>query len=261
MVKNMEKLLVVKVGGKVVENASSLQAMLDRFAAHEGRKVLVHGGGVMATRVAHAMGVDTTMVEGRRITGDKMIDVVTMVYGGLVNKRIVAMLQSMGLNAVGLCGADMNVMLSTKRPVQNGIDYGWVGDVKRVDDRALSTLVEDGVVPVLAPLTHDGKGHILNTNADTIAAEAAKGLASRYDVTLVYCFEKNGVLLNPDDDDSVISSLSFHQFQEMKTAGIISEGMIPKLSNAFKALQSGAREVVVTSVAHLDDLSQGTHLL
>ena len=248
----MEKLLVVKVGGKVVENASSLQAMLAHFAAHEGRKVLVHGGGVMATSVARAMGVDTTMVEGRRITGDKMIDVVTMVYGGLVNKRIVAMLECMGLNAVGLCGADMNIMLSTKRPVVDGIDYGWGGDVKRVDAHALSTLVETGVVPVLAPLTHDGKGHILNTNADTIAAETARSLASRYDVTLVYCFEKNGVLLDP--------GAGARQFQELKASGVINQGMIPKLSNAFKALQSGVREVVITSVAHLDDLSQGTHL-
>lgn len=256
----MEKLLVVKVGGKVVENASSLQVMLARFAAHEGRKVLVHGGGVMATSVARAMGVDTTMVEGRRITGDKMIDVVTMVYGGLVNKRIVAMLECMGLNAVGLCGADMNIMLSSKRPVVDGIDYGWVGDVKRVDAHALSTLVETGVVPVLAPLTHDGKGHILNTNADTIAAETARSLASCYDVTLVYCFEKNGVLLDPGDDGSVIASLQLRQFQELKASGIINQGMIPKLSNAFKALQSGVREVVITSVAHLDDLSQGTHL-
>ncbi len=256
----MEQIIVVKVGGKVVENPEALNGLIKGFSALKCRKVMVHGGGVMATRVADAMGIKTTMVEGRRITSDQMIDVVTMVYGGLVNKRIVAQLQHHSVKAVGLCGADMNIMLADRRPPVKGIDYGWVGDVKHVDGKALSTIVESGVVPVIAPLTHDGKGQLLNTNADTIAAEVAKGLASLYDVTLVYCFEKNGVLLNPDDDDSVLHSLKASQYEAMKEMGIIKDGMVPKLDNAFSTLKHGVKEVIITSAASLGDLSRGTHI-
>lgn len=254
-----EKLLLVKVGGKVVENPSALNQLITDLSNVEGRKVLVHGGGVLATKTASALGIETTMVEGRRVTDDKMIDVVTMVYAGLVNKRVVSLLQSKGTNAIGLCGADMNVILSDKRPVKT-VDYGWVGDVKKVDGKALSSLIESGVVPVLAPLTHDGQGHILNTNADTIAAETAKGLAAYYDVTLVFCFEKQGVLADANDDNSVIASLNHQQYEAYKSEGVITDGMIPKLDNAFSTIENGVKEVVITHANSLNDLTQGTHI-
>lgn len=254
-----EQLLLVKVGGKVVENPDALSQLIDDLSLLKGRKVVVHGGGVLATKTATALGIKTTMVDGRRITDDNMIDVVTMVYAGLVNKRVVALLQSAGTNAIGLCGADMNVILSDKRPVTT-VDYGWVGDVKRVDGEALSHLIKNGVVPVMAPLTHDGKGHILNTNADTIAAETAKGLAPYYDVTLVFCFEKRGVLRDTTDDNSVITSLSRSDYEALKKEGVITDGMIPKLDNAFSTIEHGVKEVVITHASCLGDLTQGTHI-
>lgn len=254
-----EQLLLVKVGGKVVENPEALRQLIDDLSKIKGRKVMVHGGGVLATKTATALGIKTTMVDGRRITDNNMIDVVTMVYAGLVNKRVVALLQSVGANAIGLCGADMNVILSDKRPVTT-VDYGWVGDVKRVDGEALSRLIENGVMPVMAPLTHDGKGHILNTNADTIAAETAKGLAPYYDVTLVFCFEKHGVLRDADDDGSVIPSLNRSDYEALKAKGVITDGMIPKLDNAFSTIEHGVKEVVITHASCLGDLSKGTHI-
>ena len=254
-----QKLLLVKVGGKVVENPVALNQLISDLSKQEGRKVMVHGGGVLATKTAAALGIETTMVEGRRITDDKMIDVVTMVYAGLVNKRVVTLLQANGTNAIGLCGADMNVILSEKRPVKT-VDYGWVGDVKKVDGKALSSLIENGVVPVMAPLTHDGQGHILNTNADTIAAETAKGLAPYYDVTLVFCFEKGGVLRDADDDDSVIPSLNRSEYEALKSEGVITDGMIPKLDNAFSTIDNGVKEVIITHASSLGNLSQGTHI-
>lgn len=254
-----EQLLLVKVGGKVVENPEALRQLIDDLSKIQGRKVMVHGGGVLATKTATALGIKTTMVDGRRITDNNMIDVVTMVYAGLVNKRVVALLQSVGANAIGLCGADMNVILSEKRPVTT-VDYGWVGDVKRVDGEALSRLIENGVMPVMAPLTHDGKGHILNTNADTIAAETAKGLAPYYDVTLVFCFEKHGVLRDADDDGSVIPSLNRSEYEALKAEGVITDGMIPKLDNAFSTIEHGVKEVVITHASCLGDLPKGTHI-
>ena len=187
-----EKLTIIKVGGKIVEEEDSLRRLLRDFAAIEGHKVLVHGGGRSATQFATRLGIESQMVNGRRITDAAMLEVVTMVYGGLVNKHIVACLQAVGVNALGLTGADMNVIRSHKRPVKD-VDYGFVGDVDTVDAGALSTLVRAGVVPVMVPLTHDGKGQLLNTNADTIAGETAKALAAEFDVTLIYCFEKKGV--------------------------------------------------------------------
>lgn len=187
-----EKLTVVKVGGAVVEDAEQLAALLRNFSAIEGRKVLVHGGGRKATQVAGRLGVESRMVGGRRITDEQMLEVVTMVYGGLVNKQLVARLQANGVNALGLTGADADVIRSHKRPLKDGIDYGFVGDVDRVDGNILAQLVEAGITPVMAPLTHDGEGCILNTNADTIASETAKALAHKYDVTLIFSFEKKG---------------------------------------------------------------------
>ena len=246
----MEKLTLIKVGGKIVEEDASLQRLLDDFAALPGRKVLVHGGGRSATRLAERLGIESRMVNGRRITDAETLRVVTMVYGGLVNKNIVAGLQARGVNALGLTGADMDVIRSAKRPVQD-IDYGFVGDVKRVDASLLGDLIGKGVVPVMAPLTHDGEGRLLNTNADTIAGETAKALAALFDVTLVYCFEKKGVLRDENDDESVIPVLTPGDFQAYVAEGVIQGGMIPKLENSFEALRAGVSQVIITSASAL----------
>lgn len=247
----MDKLTIIKVGGKIVEEPASLQRLLDDFAAIDGPKVLVHGGGRSATKIAAQLGIESQMVNGRRITDAPMLQVVTMVYGGLVNKNIVAGLQARNINAVGLTGADMNVILSDKRPVKD-IDYGFVGDVKQVDGKRLAALLNDGIIPVMAPLTHDGNGNMLNTNADTIAAETAKGLAPYFDVTLIYCFEKKGVLRDENDDDSVITEITPQQFKQLVEQGIIQGGMIPKLENAFQAINAGVKQVVITSAVAID---------
>lgn len=282
---------VIKVGGAVVEDTASLAMLLDQFAAlcqcspsgeAEGGCVLVHGGGRSATKLASQLGIESKMVGGRRITDDEMLRIVSMVYGGLVNKNLVAQLQARGVNALGLTGADMNVMLSHKRPLkkvtmedgsQQMIDFGWVGDVDKVDGSRLASLINTGVVPVMAPLTHDGEGHLLNTNADTIASQTACGLAQALSssttsttnspsgvrgavpsgvrgamtVTLTYCFEKPGVLSNPDDDSSVIPVITEASYEQLKADGIVSGGMLPKLDNAFDALHRGVSRVIITS--------------
>lgn len=241
----MEKLTLVKVGGKIVEETASLQQLLADFAAIEGHKVLVHGGGRSATALAARLGIESRMVNGRRITDEETLKVVTMVYGGLVNKQIVAGLQSLGINALGLTGADLNYMRSEKRPVAE-VDYGFVGDVKQVDASILADLIMKDVVPVLAPLTHDKCGNLLNTNADTIAGEAAKALAKHFDVTLMFCFEKKGVLRDENDDDSVIPEITPALFNDLVQSGVVQGGMIPKLDNAYEALDAGVREVIIT---------------
>ena len=253
-----EKITVVKVGGAVVEDELQLSSLLRDFIAIKGRKVLVHGGGRRATKVAAALGVETKMVNGRRITDADMLEVVTMVYGGLVNKNIVARLQAQGINALGLTGADMNVIRSHKRPVKDGVDFGFVGDVDEADGEMLQTLIEEGVTPVMAPLTHDGKGNLLNTNADTIAAETAKALADYYDVTLIYSFEKKGVLRNPDDDNSVIPVITREDFQRYVADGTVAGGMIPKLENAFDAIDAGVSRVIITLATAIDGKSGTT---
>ena len=244
-------LIVIKVGGKIVEEDATLQRLLDDFAALPGYKVLVHGGGRSATKMAAQLGIETQMVGGRRITDAAMLQVVTMVYGGLVNKNIVAGLQARSINALGLTGADLNVLLSDKRPVRE-VDYGFVGDVKQANVDVLADLIHRGIVPVMAPLTHDGKGHLLNTNADTIAGETAKALSAYFDVTLVYCFEKPGVLLDENDDASVIPSIDRKKYRELVEQGVIFSGMIPKLDNAFSALDAGVKQVYITSSTAID---------
>lgn len=240
-----EKLTVIKVGGKIVEEEATLNQLLADFSSIEGYKVLVHGGGRSATKLAAQLGIESKMVKGRRITDAETLKVVTMVYGGLVNKSIVAGLQAKGVNAMGLTGADMNVIRSVKRPVKD-VDYGFVGDVEKVNAELLGSLIRQGVVPVMAPLTHDGQGSMLNTNADTIAGETAKALAGLFDVTLVFCFEKKGVLSNENDDDSVIPVITPELFQEYVEKGIIQGGMIPKLENSFSAIDAGVSQVVIT---------------
>lgn len=246
-----EKLTVVKVGGKIVEEEESLARLLKDFSQIEGKKVLVHGGGRSATKIAAQLGIESHMVNGRRITDADMLNVVTMVYGGLVNKNIVARLQAKHVNALGLTGADMDVIHSHKRPVKD-IDYGYVGDVETVNGKLLASLIAQDIVPVMAPLTHDGLGHILNTNADTIAGETAKALAQYYDVTLIYSFEKKGVLKNPDDDDSVIPHINAEEFKAYVQDGTIQGGMIPKLENAFDAINAGVSKVIITLATAID---------
>ncbi len=245
-------LTIVKVGGAVVEDEARLERLLSDFAAIGGRKVLVHGGGRRATAVASRLGIESRMVGGRRITDEAMLEVVAMVYGGLVNKNVVARLQSVGVNALGLTGADMDVVRSHRRPVRDGVDFGFVGDVDRADGEALAALVERGVVPVMAPLTHDGQGHLLNTNADTMAAETAKALAPLYDVTLIYSFEKSGVMANPDDDSSLIASITRQDFERLKADGTVADGMIPKIENALAAIEAGVGRVVITQATAID---------
>lgn len=247
-----EKITIVKVGGAVVEDEDHLSQLLRDFSAIEGKKVMVHGGGRKATKVAEMLGIESKMVNGRRITDAEMLSVVTMVYGGLVNKNIVARLQANGINALGLTGADMNVIRSHKRPIKNGVDFGFVGDVDTADGKMLSKLIEEGLTPVMAPLTHDGQGNILNTNADTIASETAKSLAPYYDVTLIFSFEKKGVLRNPDDDDSVIPVITHEDFEKYKYDGTISGGMLPKIENALSAIDAGVSRVIITLATAID---------
>lgn len=241
----MNKLTVVKVGGKILENDDSLNLLLHQFNALPGYKVLVHGGGRSATQLAETLNLPTTMIEGRRVTDEKMLDVVTMVYGGLINKRVVARLQALGCNAIGATGADMNLITSIKR-VPTPINYGFVGDVKQVNTDAFNLLLSNGYVPVIAPITHDNSGNLLNTNADTMASETAKALANTFEVSLIYCFEKKGVLLNENDDNSVIPTITPQRYNELKANGTIVGGMIPKLDNAFKAIDAGVKEVIIT---------------
>ena len=252
---------IVKVGGGVVEDATSLVRLLNQFASLEGRKVLVHGGGRLATSMAASLGIESRMVGGRRITDEKMLEVVTMVYGGLVNKRIVAGLQAKGVKAIGLTGADGDIIRSHKRPLkrvkmddgtEQMVDFGFVGDVDKVDARLLSSLIESGNVPVVAPLTHDGEGNILNTNADTIASSVAQALAEYYEVTLTFCFEKAGVLRDANDEGSVIPLINEEQASRLIAEGIVAGGMIPKIENAFDALHKGVRQVVITHSDNID---------
>ena len=238
-----EKLTVIKVGGKIVEEEATLLQLLNDFAAISGHKVLVHGGGRSATKIAAQLGIESKMVNGRRITDAETLKVVTMVYGGLVNKNIVAGLQARGVNALGLTGADMNVIRS----------------VKKVDASLLADLIHKGVVPVMAPLTHDGQGNMLNTNADTIAGETAKALSALFDVTLVYCFEKKGVLRDENDDDSVIPEITRAEFEQYVADGVIQGGMIPKLENSFEAINAGVTEVVITLASAIKN-NEGTRI-
>ena len=252
-----EKLTIVKVGGAVVEDDAQLAALLRNFSEIEGRKVLVHGGGRRATQVAARLGIESQMVGGRRITDAKMLEVVTMVYGGLVNKNLVARLQAAGVNALGLTGADAGIMLSHRRkPVSQAdgstIDFGFVGDVDRADGRMLSQLIEQGITPVVAPLTHDGQGTLLNTNADTMASETAKALAEYYDTTLIFSFEKAGVLRNPDDDSSVIPVITRADFERYRADGTVSGGMLPKIENALAAVEAGVSRVIITLATAID---------
>lgn len=247
-----KKLLVIKVGGKVVENPEILEPFLQAFAQLEGAKILVHGGGSTATRLAERLGIEAPLVGGRRITNADMLDIAVQVYGGLVNKRVVSKLQAYGLHTVGLTGADMNVIEAIKRPVKE-IDYGFAGDIVRVNAEQLIYLLNGNIFPVMAPITHDKKGQLLNTNADTIAQSVAVSLSGTFEVSLVYCFEREGVL---DGNEELIPSLNPASYDTYKAEGAIVGGMIPKLDNAFAAIAQGVSRVIICHHGALRELSQ-----
>ena len=244
---------VIKIGGGILENEAQRNAFLYQFAAVAGPKVLVHGGGRLATTMAERLGVKTQMIDGRRVTDKETLNIVTMVYGGLVNKQVVAQLQTMGVNAIGLTGVDGGWMKSVKRPIKNGIDYGYVGDVIEVNGAHLRTLLDKGLTPVIAPITYSAEGLLLNTNADTVASQTAISLAP--DVQLTFCFEKEGVLSNPDEESSVIAKITPKSYTQLKADGIVSGGMIPKIDNAFAAIEHGVQSVRIT---HASNLQGGT---
>jgi acetylglutamate kinase len=249
----MEKLFVIKIGGNVIDDEPALSAFLKCFAGIKEKKILVHGGGKMATRIAEAMGIPQQLMEGRRITDAETLKIVTMVYAGYINKDIVARLQANGCNALGLSGADANTILAHKR-IHPRIDYGFVGDIDAVDTAFIRHLLDREITPVLSPVTHDKKGSLLNTNADTIAQELGKAMSGLYDTSLVYCFERSGVLADVADNGSVIPEIGPASYIDLKCRGIIAEGMVAKMDNAFAALDGGIQNVIIGKAEDLDKL-------
>lgn len=260
-----EKLRVVKIGGNVIDDSQRLASFLADFNAIKDKKILVHGGGKIATEFAADLGIEAKLVEGRRITDDAMLDVVTMVYAGLVNKRIVAKLQSEGCNAIGLSGADADTIKAIKRPVKT-IDYGWVGDLldDSVNTKTVCALLDSGFTPVFSAITHNGKGQLFNTNADTIASSIAVALSSAYSVSLLYCFEKKGVLRDVNDAQSLVPEIRERDFIPLQNDGVIAGGMIPKLHNAFEAINKGVNDVFIGQASDLSLLKNnqfGTRIM
>lgn len=251
----MESVSVVKVGGKVLQEKAMLDEFLAQFAQLSGSKILIHGGGVLATELADRLGIPSKLADGRRVTDDEMIDVVVMTYGGLLNRQLVAKLQARSVPAIGLTGADANLILSSKRLPVDGLDFGWVGDPVQVNTTQLSALLNQGLVPVVAPLTHDGQGHMLNTNADTIARFVASELAKSFKVSLTYTFELPGVMQDINDADSLIKKLSVEKYQALKEGEMITSGMLPKMDNAFAALHSGVQEVTLIKYDQIVNLN------
>lgn len=248
----MMTLLIIKIGGNVLDNPAALHTFLHDFAALPEPKILVHGGGKIATQIGERLGLSPLYIKGRRVTDEATLELVTMVYGGLINRQLTAQLQALGCNAIGLTGADANILPAIKRPVQE-VDYGWVGDLQsdKIDGKRLQLLLNQGLTPVFAPLTHDGAGHLLNTNADTIAATMAVALTADYQVRLLFCFEKKGILKNPDDDASVVPELDQTDYLELQKNAAVSGGILPKLDNAFMAAQNGVTRVVI---GHAEDI-------
>ncbi|HEY6063894.1 MAG TPA: acetylglutamate kinase [Chitinophagaceae bacterium] len=251
------RLLIIKIGGNIIDDEKKLSSFLKNFASIEDKKILVHGGGKLATRIAGQLNIPQQVVDGRRITDAETLKIVTMVYAGYINKNIVANLQANHCNALGLCGADGDSILAHKR--QNPIlDYGFAGDIDAINAGLVNTLLEKNMTPVFAPITHDQQGQLLNTNADSIAQELAKGLCSQFEVTLIYTFEKNGVLLNALDDTTVITRVNPSYYRQLKSENKIFAGMIPKLDNAFAALSSGVNKVIIGNAEQLNELMAGT---
>ncbi|NDE09169.1 MAG: acetylglutamate kinase [Chitinophagia bacterium] len=256
----MEQLLVIKIGGNVIDNAPALESFLKKFATIDAKKILVHGGGKIATKIGDQLGIQSNYINGRRVTDAQTIDLVTMVYGGLVNKKIIAKLQSLQCNALGLTGADANLIPAVKRPLVYSkpsssdardeiaaIDYGFVGDVatNSLGIENLEILLSNNFTLVFAPLTHDGNGQILNTNADTIASTLAVGLSKKYSVRLIYCFEKKGVLENVEDTNSVIPLITKEKYAQLKAENKLFDGILPKIDNALDAIDNGVKEVLI----------------
>lgn len=246
----MKKLSIIKIGGNVIENKTELSKFLLAFAKMEGLKILVHGGGKMATEFGNKLGIESKLVKGRRITDAESLKIITMVYGGLVNKTIVAQLQALDCNAIGLSGADGDTIQAHKRPVKN-IDFGFVGDVDGIGSKTISKLLKAGLIPIFCAMTHDGNGQLLNTNADTIASELAIGMSELYQTTLYYCFEKKGVLMDVGDNDSVVEHINSESYKILLLEDVISDGMLPKLENCFHALQKGVRKVCIGNISML----------
>lgn len=246
-------LYVIKIGGNIIDDETALSSFLSAFVSVQGKKILIHGGGKLATKMADRLGMEQQMIEGRRITDAETLKLVTMVYAGYINKNIVAQLQSKGCNAIGVTGADGNMIRAHKRK-HAVIDYGYAGDIDTVNTAFLQNLLENDMAVVAAPITHDARGQLLNTNADTVAQEIAKALSKLYSVSLIYSFEKKGVLMNVDDEDSVIPVITPSYYAELKTSGVIFAGMIPKLDNAFSALENGVNKVIIGEAAKLNEL-------
>jgi acetylglutamate kinase len=262
----MEKLIVIKIGGNVIDDSEKLHHFLKAFADLKGLKILVHGGGKMATKLTKEMGVEAKMINGRRITDLETLRIVTMVYAGLISKNLVAQLQMFSCNALGLSGADGNLIKAKKRPVKD-IDYGFVGDLDEdsIETESLSKLIESGFIPVFSAITHNGESQLLNTNADTIASALAIGMSSIYETSLVYCFEKKGVLIDVNNDNSIIREINPAKYEDLKERGIIADGMLPKLHNAFEAINKGVKEVFIGKADDLGELESegvfGTRLM
>lgn len=249
---------IIKVGGAVLEDPASLDIFIRGFLSIEEPKVLVHGGGRSATALAKNLNIPSVMVEGRRITDTAMLDIVTMVYAGLINKKLVANLQGKGINALGMAGCDLNVIKSRKRPPVNGVDFGFVGDIETVNSDILLSLIRQGITPIIAPLTHNCEGQLLNTNADSIASAVAIALSDSVDTTLIYCFEKEGVLSNPEDDISVIAEITAGNYEKLKASGTVTGGMIPKIENALAAVSKGVGKIIIKKYSSLGNSKSGT---
>lgn len=255
----MKTLTVVKVGGKILSDPEKLEVFLLQFSRIQGSKILVHGGGNKATQLADQLGVQTQMINGRRITSKEMVDVIAMTYAGLINKKVVTSLQKLHVNALGLSGADGNIILCKKRPVGK-IDYGFAGDIESINASTLQVFLGGGLVPVICPLTHDGNGQLLNTNADTIAESISSAFSEQFSVRLIYAFEYGGVMRDIDDPSSVIERVDTSSLETMKADKIISEGMIPKIYNAMKAKDSGVQEVYISGYNIIDQPQKGTQI-
>ncbi|HWB63907.1 MAG TPA: acetylglutamate kinase [Chitinophagales bacterium] len=253
----MKELLVIKIGGNIIDDDKALASFLEDFASVNTDKILVHGGGKLATRLSTSLGIETKMEDGRRVTDEETIKVVTMAYAGWINKNIVAKLQAKGCNALGLCGADASVIPAVKRPVGK-IDYGWVGDIesKNVNINFLSGLINQNITPVFAPVSSDGSGNLLNINADTIARTIAEAMSTEFETRLIYCFEKRGLLMNVEDDSTLINEINAGKVEELKQYGVITAGMLPKIDNALGAISGGVSEVVIGHAAHIKHIAQ-----
>lgn len=256
----MDRLTIVKVGGEIIKTPEIRDSFLKKFSLIVGYKILIHGGGTILSEFARSLNIETQMVDGRRVTTEEILKLAVMTYAGLVNKEIVVRLQALGIDAFGVTGADADLVRSEKRLVKNNIDYGLVGDIKKVNVRLINEFLSKGYVPVFASITHNGKGQLLNTNADSIAGEVAKALTCDYNVRLVYCFDKKGVLYDERDENSIINTLNYIDFQRYKEKKVITGGMLPKLDNAFKSLSAGVKEVIITCASNVNCEEFGTRL-